>query len=161
MTGITLYALFGDDFRISVVPKSGDNIFYAISTVALALFIIEFLINTWARLDYKWKFYFWLDLAASLSMVPDIAWIWDPISEESAGGDVNTVRAGRAARAGSKAGRVIRIVRLIRLIRIVKLYKQLKKTSMQKRRKSSKVCQLPVLHQLNLLNSCLDFLRAL
>ena len=78
-------------------------------------------------------FYFWLDFAATVSLIPDIGWIWDPLfaalsgESSAAGGDGNgaqdALKAGRSSRSGAKAGRVVRIVRLVRMVRMVKLYK--------------------------------------
>ena len=128
MTGFIIYALFGDDLRIAVFPKSADDVFFSLSLIALILFFIELFLNSVARQDYVFRFYFWLDLLATLSLIPDIGWFWDPIvgtGDDSNNADTGTsaIQAGRSARAGTKAGRIVRIVRLVRLIRIVKLYK--------------------------------------
>lgn len=128
MTLVTIYALFGDDVRLALFEPSADNVFYGISSLAMLLFIVELVLNSYAKHGYLGRFYFWLDLMAVLSLVPDIGWIWDPIqgdSDDSA--STSAIRAGRASRAGTKAGRVVRIVRLVRLVRIVKLYKHLKR----------------------------------
>ena len=70
-------------------------------------------------------FYFWLDLLSTLSLLPDIGWIWNPIvgEETTAGGHTAAIKGAKGARAGTKAGRAVRIVRLVRMVRIVKLYK--------------------------------------
>ena len=76
-------------------------------------------------------FYFWLDFAATISLVPDIGWIWDPIfgafsgnsAQTDANGAQDALKAGKSSRSGAKAGRVVRIVRLVRMVRMVKLYK--------------------------------------
>ena len=74
-------------------------------------------------------FYFWLDFAATISLVPDIGWIWDPLfaaisgSGNDGGGAQDALKAGKSSRSGAKAGRVVRIVRLVRMVRMVKLYK--------------------------------------
>ena len=74
---------------------------------------------------YIFGFYFWLDLASTFSLIPDIGWIWDPLvgGDSSAGAQSAALRGARGARAGTKAGRAVRIVRLVRMVRIVKLYK--------------------------------------
>ena len=77
-------------------------------------------------------FFFWLDLIATLSMFPDIGWLWDLVT-----GQGSTPQSGNAAQLAktSRAGRVtriIRVIRLIRLIRIVKLYKQAKLAEQRK-----------------------------
>ena len=43
------------------------------------LFLLELLLASVATPDYFLGFYFWLDLIATLSLITDIAWIWDEI----------------------------------------------------------------------------------
>ena len=70
-------------------------------------------------------FYFWLDLLSTISLIPDIGWIWGPLvgEETTAGAQTAALKGAKGARAGTKAGRAVRIVRLVRMVRIVKLYK--------------------------------------
>lgn len=79
MAIVTLYVLFVDDFRILVLPKKLDPIFMSLNCISLALFIIEIVLSSIAISDYFLKFYFWLDLIATLSLISDISWIWYPI----------------------------------------------------------------------------------
>ena len=132
MTIVTIYALFGDDFRLLIFRKGADAYFYGLSTASLLFFSIEILIASISKAGYFIGFYFWPDLVSTVSLITDIGWVMDPIM---GGGDFEAgdaeqasqlARAGRGARVGTKASRIIRIIRLIRLIRIVKLYKQAK-----------------------------------
>lgn len=127
ITSLTVYALFGDDFRVAFTEKPADPVFYVISIIALLFFIFELVVNFVYKKEYRFGFYFTLDFFATLSLIPDIGWIWDAIV--GTGSDQNqaeALKAGRASRAGSKAGRIVRIVRIIRMVRIVKLYKMTK-----------------------------------
>ena len=92
----------------------------------MACFIIEICLGCLAFDDYFLSFFFWLDIISTLSMIPDIGWLWNAITGQSSGGDVES--AGQLAKTSraSRVTRVIRVIRLIRLIRIVKLYKQAK-----------------------------------
>lgn len=122
MTIITIYALFFDDIRVLLFPQDADPVFYAITLFGLICFTIEIILASYAKEDYLLSFFFWLDIVSTLSMVPDIGWIWAPLiggADRSADATdlAKTSRAGRVTR-------VIRVIRLIRLIRIVKLYKQ-------------------------------------
>lgn len=131
MTLITVYALFFDDIRIILFPKSLDDLFYGITLFGMICFTVEISLATYAKEDYLWSFFFWLDIVSTVSMIPDCGWIWDPIigagdssdltSDE--GGADNAAQLAKTSRA-SRVTRVIRVIRLIRLIRIVKLYKQ-------------------------------------
>merc|ERR1711871_1260686 len=97
-------------------------------------FILELFLNWMANPGWCLGFYFWLDFLATLSLIPDIGWMWDPLwaaitgdGANSNGADAGTsgdaLKVGRSSRAGAKAGRVVRIVRLVRMVRMVKLYK--------------------------------------
>ena len=127
VSGLTGWALFADDFRVMLTDKPADSFFYAIAIICLIVFVLELALNFYSRTDWRFGFYFWLDFLATLSLIPDIGWIWSPISEALIGGDSGNqeqaIAAGKPARAGTKTGRVVRIVRLVRMVRMVKLYK--------------------------------------
>jgi class 3 adenylate cyclase len=129
---LTVYALFGDDMRLAMAKPSADDVFYGVSALALLCFFLELTFNTYSKADYVWGFYFWLDVIATLSLIPDVGWIWDAImgtgGGSGSGAQDSALKAGRASRAGTRAGRVVRIVRLVRLVRIVKLYKHVQDT---------------------------------
>jgi hypothetical protein len=122
MTIITIYALFFDDIRVLLFPKDADPVFYAITLFGLICFTVEIVLASYAKEDYLLSFFFWLDIISTISMVPDIGWIWEPLI---GGGDrsADATDLAKTSRAG-RVTRVIRVIRLIRLIRIVKLYKQ-------------------------------------
>jgi hypothetical protein len=79
---------------------------------------------------FKYSFFFWLDIIATLSLIIDIAWIMDFIgmllvSSTSSGLKVNAVPGTivEITPGGAKLQQVVKSLRLIRLIRIIKLYK--------------------------------------
>jgi len=128
MTLATIYCLWGEDIRVASAPPSADTAFVVMSTICFVAFIFEFVAFTRWRDDYKWSFFFWLDLIACLSLIPDMTFIWHPFmdsigQEQGSNQNLAVARAGRAARAGTRAGRLVRFIRIVRLIRIVKLYK--------------------------------------
>ena len=124
---VTLYALFGEDFRLLVCPKSLDYSFSVFSFIALLIFSIEIAVSVYARKGYAYSFFFWLDIVSSLSIIPDIPFIWDPLLDFFGDSENMTENgmfdASRATKAGTRATRVLRIVRVVRMVRIVKLYK--------------------------------------
>ena len=129
MTIVTIYSLFGDDIRSLCFTSEADSIFYILTAIAFAFFVIELIVSSIVKEDYWLGFYFWLDLISTLSLLTDIGWIMNSLmgtnvgSASSAQQATKLARAGRGARIGTKAGRIARVIRLIRLIRIVKLYK--------------------------------------
>lgn len=89
MTMVTIYALFGDDIRIVAFTKSSDSVFYGLASLSFICFLTELIVSWFAKPKYKLSFYFWLDLIATLSVIPDIGWIWNPIVgvEDDSSGD--------------------------------------------------------------------------
>jgi hypothetical protein len=78
---------------------------------------------------YLFSFFFWLDLAALVSILFDIYYLLDAISVtfKIPTDATGVARAGRAGKAGTRVGRLLKIVRMIRVFRVAKLYKEAKK----------------------------------
>mmetsp|Transcript_10710 Transcript_10710/g.23229 ORF Transcript_10710/g.23229 Transcript_10710/m.23229 type:complete len:1012 (-) Transcript_10710:165-3200(-) len=123
---VTLFCLYADDMRTCLFLKESDPLFYVLTTMSLIVFSVELTIQSIVQEGYKWSFFFWMDLIAALSLIPDIAWFYDPIMAffqedgDEAGG---LGRVGNATKTGSRAGRIVRLVRLVRLLRVVNLTK--------------------------------------
>ena len=126
MMMVTIYALFFDDIRILFLPPSADFTCDLVTLACIVLYITELILGSVAIEGYFLSFFFWLDLLAALSMIPDVSFILTAITGGSGGGGGNTYQELAKTSRASKVTRVIRIIRLIRLIRIVKLYKQQK-----------------------------------
>lgn len=75
MTMTTLFALFGDDFRLWFCNKWVDPYFYGLLCAAFVIFGAELLLNSCVLDDFKYSFFFWLDLVATLSLIVDIEWL--------------------------------------------------------------------------------------
>jgi class 3 adenylate cyclase len=129
MSIVTVYALFADDIRQLITDFRVDDGFYIMTSVCLGLFSLEIILSSFAKPKYFLRFFFWLDLLSTLSLLLDIGWVSNAIFDTGTGSSGTTAtaaqlaRAGRASRVGARAARIVKIVRLIRLVRIVKLYK--------------------------------------
>ncbi|CDW71083.1 adenylyl cyclase [Stylonychia lemnae] len=129
MSLVTVYALIGDDIRVWATTKEADPFFQSALIVSFALFTIEILINSVVAEDFKYSFFFWLDIIATLSLIADINWILDKIgillgstpSYEAVDVEPGVMKV--ESNASSRIQKVVKSVRLIRLIRIIKLYK--------------------------------------
>lgn len=85
MMAVTIFVLFGDDVRILYFPPSADDGFAFFVGLSFILFFLEMVLHCWAKSDfskgifkvkgYAFSFFFWLDLLAVLSMVPDVPWL--------------------------------------------------------------------------------------
>jgi hypothetical protein len=87
MTVVTAYSLFFDDIRVLMISNKADDTFFMITFGCLLSFAIEICISSYCKEDYVGTFFFWLDIISTVSMVPDIPWIWEPIIGEGGGGD--------------------------------------------------------------------------
>ena len=130
---LTVIILFMDDFRLWLFPKSADVAFCLLTLTILCLFCVEILLSSLTKDDYFLRFFFYLDVLAALSLIPDIPLIWDPIlglhSQTLSPDDVTDIaQAAHASSSASPANRVIKFVRLIRLVRIAKLFELCAKT---------------------------------
>mmetsp|Transcript_24063 Transcript_24063/g.74800 ORF Transcript_24063/g.74800 Transcript_24063/m.74800 type:complete len:943 (-) Transcript_24063:56-2884(-) len=139
-TVLTLYALFGDDMRLLFTEKPSDPIFDGVTVACIVIFAIEILACSVGKAGYFLGFFFWLDLASTMTLLVDITpvaerLLGDSISNadgdststsgRSAGGDsAEAARAARMSRAGTKAGGVVRLIRLVRLLRLVRNYRK-------------------------------------
>lgn len=64
-----------------LTDKEADVYFYSFLVVSFVLFSAEIFINSMVQPDFKYSFFFWLDIIATLSLIPDIIWIMDAIGK--------------------------------------------------------------------------------
>ena len=118
-----------DDLRIICTKKKTDNAFFITLSIAFFLFTAEILVTSIVNDDYKYSFFFNLDIIATLSLIADIPWMLSFFSwltgGHSDGYSVNAMPGVWFSESilSSKIQQVIKSLRLIRLIRIIKLYK--------------------------------------
>ena len=55
--------------------KDADPYFYGGLSLSFVLFIVEIFINSCVVDDFKFSFFWWLDIIATLSLILDIAWL--------------------------------------------------------------------------------------
>jgi hypothetical protein len=115
--------------RVWLTTKHADPLFFALLTISFFLFTLEILVTSVVNDDYKYSFFFNLDIIATLSLVSDIPWMLElvkklignsPVSES-----VNVIPGVWFSEnvMSNKLQQVFKSLRLIRLIRIIKLYK--------------------------------------
>ncbi|GMI46710.1 hypothetical protein TrCOL_g1656 [Triparma columacea] len=140
MMVVTLFVLFGTDFRLGFTDAPVDNTFEVLNSIAFFLFLIELLLNSWAKTEffhssddkvgkkvfrpqgYFGSFFFYLDLIALWSIIFEVPWLEKGSGMTFGDGSGNSTAHFRATR----------VVRMIRLVRLVKLYKV---TSQRRREK--------------------------
>ena len=79
MSTVTIYALFGDDIRFWFTTKPLDIWMDIALIFSLFAFSIEILVNSCVVDDFKYSFFFWLDIIATISIIPDIMILINPL----------------------------------------------------------------------------------
>lgn len=123
-TVLTLYALFGDDARVAAASKPQDPFFFAVAATVMGIFSLELVVASVVKRGYFGSFFFWLDLVALLTLIPDAGMdFWTSSGEGLTNSYMSSLRAGRAARVGARSARIIRLVRMMRFFRLSRLLK--------------------------------------
>lgn len=81
MAFITVYSLFGDDIRNSAFSKSWDNVFDSLTIFCMVSFLIEICVFSLVNVDYFCGFYFWLDFVSTCSLIADINFLMETITQ--------------------------------------------------------------------------------
>ena len=75
MAAVTIFALFGDDFRLWFTTKHADIFIDAALLFSLFAFTLEILVNSCVVDEFKYSFFFWLDIVATVSICVDVTMI--------------------------------------------------------------------------------------
>ena len=68
----TFFAIFYWDVALLLLPKSVDTPLRVIATVVFVIFSVEIVLLSILQRGYLFSFYFFLDVLATVSLVPDI-----------------------------------------------------------------------------------------
>ena len=79
MAAVTIFALFGDDIRLWFTTKKADMWIDAALIFSLVAFAVEILVNSCVVDDFKYSFFFWLDIIATVSICVDVLIVWNAI----------------------------------------------------------------------------------
>jgi hypothetical protein len=81
MAFVTVYSLFADDVRMVSFPKSWDATFDGITILCLCLFSVEIILFSIVIDEYFLSFYFWLDIVSSISLITDIQFMMERVTD--------------------------------------------------------------------------------
>src|SRR3990167_8735505 len=105
---VTIWALFGDDIRQVTVDVNGDGTFYIITLICFSLFAIEIVLQFIGNPDYRWGFFFYLDVISTVSLLLDVGFISELIFSSGASSNTKSAasfaKTARASRIGTRAG---------------------------------------------------------
>ena len=71
---VTFWALFAEDFRYMLLPKDVDEAWWGLTAFSLAAFTIEICLAFYAKKEYRFSFFFFLDSLSTVSLLFDIGW---------------------------------------------------------------------------------------
>jgi Ca2+-binding EF-hand superfamily protein len=137
----TVLALFLPDAKVAMLDPEWDGLVDGVMTFVMFFFVCEISVQLCAINSYYTSIFFWLDLAATVSLVPEVPLLAglsaDPITCTamlSMGGGIDSTltRAGRAARAGARAGRLQGLIRVAKVLQLLQLGKIAEKTGVKK-----------------------------
>jgi len=117
----TIYAIVGMEIAEAALGSRDYVGLHICSFLSLLFFTFEIVLSCLCIEHYNLSFFFWLDLVGTISLLPDVAFLWP---EAWALDGLALARAGRVARTGTRAVRIVRffrIIRMLRLFRVVKL----------------------------------------
>lgn len=117
---LTLYALFVPDLDLLCGDKTSKFVFSIVTFVVCIFFVVEVVVQSLGRRDYFLRPYFWLDLVAMGSLLPD-TWLFESVVNSNAFVAGRSSRLSRIVQLASRSSRVTRLNRLTRIIRLTSL----------------------------------------
>jgi hypothetical protein len=118
---VTLVTLFADDFRLIFFSPSFDDHFSVVAIVCMCVFGFEIIVLSLVMEGYFLRYYFWLDMISTFTMLFDITWFANVIAGvgyQNASKVVKIAKASRTSKIGANSTKLIRILRLIRLLKM-------------------------------------------
>jgi hypothetical protein len=131
---LTFTDLFLEDIKTVLFSPSQDRVFGIMSLLVFCVFSMEVMLNSIVTPGYFLSVFFFLDAVSSVSLLPDVPWIWLPLvglrtgdsGVTDGGQDHDTAfeleRITRVSRTEAHMLRVMRFVKLLRLGRVAKLF---------------------------------------
>jgi hypothetical protein len=93
------------------VGQSAAYIFGYVHIVCIFIFVGDVILSWLCKEDYKFSFYFWIDVISTASMAMEITWVDNFLTDNSNLPAVLTiakvVKASRLSRIGGRAAKVI------------------------------------------------------
>jgi hypothetical protein len=88
-------------------------------------FLLELLLSSLVSASYCFGFFFWLDLVAAVSLIPDIPFLWLPMkglrADDAWASAAQVERAALVSAASESYAGLEQFLRLLRLVRIAKV----------------------------------------
>lgn len=113
---LSIFSLFNSDIMTTCLPTSVDSTFHHINEFIFIFFLLELILFSIFKQNFFGSFYFYLDIIAIISLLPEVSFIWDPLSVVLTGNvidkddptmtnvvaNLHLVKASRTSQLGSK-----------------------------------------------------------
>mmetsp|Transcript_26366 Transcript_26366/g.34655 ORF Transcript_26366/g.34655 Transcript_26366/m.34655 type:complete len:883 (-) Transcript_26366:260-2908(-) len=117
LTFLLMFSLYLADFwQIGNVHEKYDDIMNSILVIILVIFALECFLLVISTERYFLRFFFWMDVIGTLSILLDLTWITGDIIMSSYTGSTNVARAARMAKLAARAGRLVKLLRILRVL---------------------------------------------
>lgn len=123
ITLVTIITLFSDDIRQIFFSPQSDEAFSILTLICMSIYTFEMVVLSLLKEGYFLRYYFWLDLVSTLTMILDLVWINDLMNGGDFQNATNVVKIARASRASKIGAKSTKLIRILRLIRVLRLYK--------------------------------------
>ena len=111
MAMLTIWSIFAIDIQKTFVGQEAAYIFGYVHILCIVIFLVDMVLSWCCREEYKCSFYFWIDVISTLSMVMEITWVDNFLTDSSNLPGVLTiakvVKASRLSRIGGRAAKII------------------------------------------------------
>jgi hypothetical protein len=123
IAAVTLVSNFMDDARLAALPRGADRACEIVAGVILAVFAVDTVVGVVARPGYFLRLFFWIDLAATASMVLEVPSLMLLLIGRGAPGPSGATVLARGVpdTTDQRARQILRVLRILRLLRVVKL----------------------------------------
>lgn len=113
---LSIFSLFNNDVMTTFLPTTFDSAFHHINEFIFIFFLLELILFSLFKDRFFGSFYFYLDIVALISLLPEVSFIWNPLSVVLTGNviekddptmstivsNLHLVKASRTSQLGSK-----------------------------------------------------------
>lgn len=113
---LSVFSLFNNDIMTLALPIGVDKAFHKINEFIFIFFFSELILFSIFKHNFLGSFYFYLDIIALISLLPEVDFIWIPLSYVLTGNEIDKndptmttvvsnlhlVKASRTSQLGSK-----------------------------------------------------------
>eukprot|EP00732_Lithocolla_globosa_P001834 Lithocolla_globosa_v1_NODE_1024_length_2942_cov_8.105300.p1 type:complete len:938 gc:universal NODE_1024_length_2942_cov_8.105300:2839-26(-) len=118
---VTIFVLFVDNIVVvAQTPQNSvlDQTLLWLKFISCLLFAWELVYSWWCIPEYPFSFFFWLDVVALASFIPDLISLFGGVDFYALFTNFVVARAGRLAKASARVARVGRVVRVAKISKL-------------------------------------------